>query len=390
MPEFVNHLAKTNFMPTNTQNTGSETSLPINKAVSSSTGRGTVIIVGSALLVMILGVLASLSFRFYPDATGRLTALLVTLFSREERIEILTDKSQTEINETFTISYKHIGRDGNGTYVLNYPCSTETVLGLSSIVGTSTQTSAIGCDNQFDITPKEGEKFGSISLAAISTTETISAVPVTISFLPQGTTTPSVNGSVIVVVENSNPKVVSPVNGTPTTTPVVKKPTPPKVGTPTTTYVPITNETTAGPVTTTSYPIAGGAPVQNGQPDLATRIIEIGTVDKITGAFTATSSFKSSDRIAVKFEVRNDGGRDSGSWYFNAVLPTFPSHIFTSPSQNSLIPGARIEFTLGFDNIAMQPNFSREFVANADPGSSIGEANETNNIAKVMITNVTQ
>lgn len=366
------------------QNSSAEMNLPVK--TKSGTGRRTVFVVTLALLIIALGVAMSLSLRFFPGATERLAALLVTLFSREERLEVTSDKADLSVNDVFTLSYKHVGRDNDGTYAVTYGCSTKVELALVTLVGTSTQTSKIACDNQIDITPAEGEKYGSVSMTTLSTTESISAVPVSIAFLPEGTTTPSVKGTAIIVIQNENPTTSTPVTPIPTTTP--KKTAPPKAGTPTT-YVPLPGGTTAGPVSTSSYQVASGVPTQTGRPDFAVRIIETGVVDKVTGTFTATSSFRSSDRIAVKFEVRNDGGRDSGSWYFNAVLPTFPSHIFTSPSQASLVPGARIEFTLGFDNIAMSVNMSHDFVVNADPGSSIGEASETNNIAKVTITDVT-
>ncbi len=147
-----------------------------------------------------------------------------------------------------------------------------------------------------------------------------------------------------------------------------------------------------GPVTTNTYPLKSTSTIQTthtGRIDLASEIIEIGILDRISGTFTPATSFKSTDRIAVRFRVQNTGGRESGSWYFNAALPTFPSHIFTSDSQQSLLPGAHIEYTLGFDNVNMTA-LTREFVINADPANSIGEATETNNIARISINPVTQ
>lgn len=146
-----------------------------------------------------------------------------------------------------------------------------------------------------------------------------------------------------------------------------------------------------GPITTNTYPIENTSAIQTiqtGRVDLVSEIIEIGTLDRISGAFTPATSFKSTDRIAVRFQIKNIGGRESGSWYFNAVLPTFPSHIFTSESQQSLVPGARIEYTLGFDNVSMTAP-TREFVVNADPANSIGEADDANNIARVSIDPIT-
>src|SRR3989338_4436830 len=46
---------------------------------------------------------------------------------------------------------------------------------------------------------------------------------------------------------------------------------------------------------------AGGATV--GKPDLAVKILETGVIDKVTNVWTATTSLRSIDRIAVRFFV---------------------------------------------------------------------------------------
>ncbi len=381
-------------MYTKIPNKEAESSLPLKSLEAPTTGKNTLILI-LALLVVTFGTLSTLSFYFFPNTADRLSALLVTLFGREERIELIADKQNVFTKEVFTISYEHIGREETGSYVLTYPCSINTNLSFATLNGASTETSTLTCDEKIAIAPKAGEKSGSVSLTSVTSSHAISEVPITIAFLPEGTTTPLVKGTVFMVIENKNPLAttpsITPTTQTPSTsTTPIKKPTNQPSGKPTNT-TPAQNTTVTSPISTSTHKVTADTPTYSyyGRADLAVRIIETGTVDKITGAFTATSSFRSSDRIGIKFEVRNDGGREVNSWYFNAVLPSFPAHIFTSPGQSPLIPGARIEFTLGFDNVNMSTGAVREFVVNADPAGSIGEANEINNIAKIIIANVT-
>ncbi|OHA43873.1 MAG: hypothetical protein A3G03_01015 [Candidatus Taylorbacteria bacterium RIFCSPLOWO2_12_FULL_44_15c] len=129
---------------------------------------------------------------------------------------------------------------------------------------------------------------------------------------------------------------------------------------------------------------AGGATV--GKPDLAVKILETGVIDKVTNVWTATTSLRSIDRIAVRFSVENLGTKETGAWYFNAILPTYPSYIYSANSQNSLLPGDRIEFTLGFDSVEKKDG--NVIVINVDPANSIFEASEENNIVRVTLDGV--
>lgn len=147
-----------------------------------------------------------------------------------------------------------------------------------------------------------------------------------------------------------------------------------------------------GPKTETLQLINSPAPVKDvGKPDLAVKVLEIGTIDKATNVFTATTTtttttLHSFDRIAVRFAVENLGTKETGSWRFNAVLPTYPSYIYSSESLVSLLPGDRIEFTLGFDSVEKKDG--NVVIINADPANSIFEASEDNNIARVTIDGV--
>ncbi len=143
---------------------------------------------------------------------------------------------------------------------------------------------------------------------------------------------------------------------------------------------------TAGPKTekTFVYYSTGPTPSNpNGSIDLEARVLAVGVVDKDTNVFTASSSPSANLRIAVKFDVINKGTKASGSWSFNAVLPTFPLYIYSGDSQQSLMPGDRIEFIIGFDSVERKKD--GEFIVNVDPTNSVTESNKTNNIVKMLI-----
>ncbi len=119
---------------------------------------------------------------------------------------------------------------------------------------------------------------------------------------------------------------------------------------------------TAGQEESSVYPLTGvdssasalqatSTDTPNGLPDLAVFIREIGTLDRSKNSFTATSTVHYGERAAIAFTVQNNGTAASGTWSFNAVLPTYPVHTFNSDIQQSLLPLERIEFTLGFDQI---------------------------------------
>ncbi|MDD5068901.1 MAG: CARDB domain-containing protein [Candidatus Pacebacteria bacterium] len=138
----------------------------------------------------------------------------------------------------------------------------------------------------------------------------------------------------------------------------------------------------------------------NGLPDLAIRVIGIGTVDPYTGAFRPTGQLYSNQRVGVQFEVRNDGGTATGRWAFNADLPTNADSSFESDLQPSLRPGERIIITIGFDNLDTnysddyryddyrydyRGNYTAPVTITLDPDRDIRESSENNNTLRISI-----
>jgi hypothetical protein len=230
----------------------------------------------------------------------------------------------------------------------------------------------------------------SITLTAFSDKNRFVDVTVYVDFTPNGANQPTISGKATLTLTNaalgSSPSV-----GTTPPTPATPTPSTPSTPvtptTPTTPSVPSTP--TPGTPTNTVITIPGsGAPISNpnGYVDLVPRIIEVGVVDKTTGAFTASSTPSRSQRIAVRFAVENLGTKTSNQFAFNAVLPTLPLFIYSAPMQQELRPKDRIEFTVGFDSFDINSN--GQFIVNVDPTGSIQEKNEENNIVKFTIVSI--
>ncbi len=79
----------------------------------------------------------------------------------------------------------------------------------------------------------------------------------------------------------------------------------------------------------------------------------------------------------VQFDIANIGSSPSGTYYFEAHLPTSLEYLYTSPAQASLNPGDHIQSTLNFTEA-----FQGRIVAiTVDPANLVRESNETNNYA---------
>ncbi len=142
---------------------------------------------------------------------------------------------------------------------------------------------------------------------------------------------------------------------------------------------------TPGPKTTTTINPGGAstAPL-SGLPDLAVTITQTGYLTgPSTDDFVAGNTVPTGTNPAVKFSITNVGTNVSGTWNFSANLPTSNSFTYTSNPQQSLRPGERIDFTLGF-NQAQGGN--RTITITADPSNQIVESNEGNNSAAQSIT----
>ena len=155
---------------------------------------------------------------------------------------------------------------------------------------------------------------------------------------------------------------------------------------PTTPVQPTKITPTAGEKTDSTYQI-GGAPtvVLSGLPDFLVNISAIGYLTTASAdSFVASSTVPSGSRPAVKFTIKNIGTNKTGEWRFSASIPTQSSYIYFSPFQQSLNPGERIEYTLGFDQAIAGSDKMISVTANFD--RAIGESNTNNNSASANLT----
>lgn len=330
------------------------------------------------LAIIIVGMWGSVQIaRGIPNAFSSLASAIVSFSSvfvpAGEKIALSAPSLTVESNQPFVLSWTHDKKTVEGSYTFRYNCADGVSFSSLSVSG---ESETIFCNVPFNFL-RTGNQ---IILTPLSTNNRFVDVEVFIDFTPNGANTPTVSGQISLTVVN-NDNQTSPGTLTPTTTPPVvttPRPTTPRPVTP-------------GPTQTNIYPInGGGVSDPNGYVDLSVRIIEVGVVDKTTGVFTSSSTPSRSafnTRIAVRFAVENRGTKTSPQFDFNAVLPTLPANIFSSPMQQALAPGDRIEFTVGFDSFDPSQS-SGIFIVNVDPSSRINERDKANNIVKyVIITN---
>ncbi len=346
--------------------------------------------IGSAIIMALIVISISLVSPHLKDIASSINSglnlALVSLSSvwkSAPKISVLSDTYNIDSGDIFSIDWKLSG-ESSGTFSLSYPCISGASL---SLVMEDNSTQEISCSYELPILSTKN----SLTLKAQTSENRFTDLPITIGFVSGNVKT---NASVLITINNPKIKsdskpitstVITPVETkipTKTTAPKVVKPVP-ENATNANTVKPIS----AGPKQEKIYTVSNTPVVTaDKNSDLAVKILEIGFIDKNSNTFVATTSLKSSDRVAVRFEVQNLGGRATGEWRFNAVLPTYPSYIFSSEGQQSLSAGDKIEFTIGFDHIEKADG--NTVVINADPAGSINELSEDNNIARVVIGGV--
>ena len=186
---------------------------------------------------------------------------------------------------------------------------------------------------------------------------------VSVLFIPSaaGTKGPEASGSAIVrvvvgtpvqnpaVAEMPTPVVIEPTPVVITPTPIVVNPRPTYTPAPAITYTPSHKQTytpeTYNPAPRPSY---APAPRPVSPADLSVHIVAVGVIDPNTGAFIARAPYSPNEISAVQFDIQNIGGSPSGSYTFQAQIPTSQPYTFSSQIQRSLAPSAHVINTLRF------------------------------------------
>ncbi|MDD2657453.1 MAG: CARDB domain-containing protein [Candidatus Pacebacteria bacterium] len=145
--------------------------------------------------------------------------------------------------------------------------------------------------------------------------------------------------------------------------------------------------TTAGTATNSVTPIGGTSATTAlfGYPDLIVSITAVGYLATSSAeSFVATTTVPAQSRPAVTFTIKNIGTNMSGSWRFNASIPTQTSYVYLSGPQQSLAPGDSIVYTLGFDQA--RRGVDQTISISVNPDRSITESNTNNNNASAKLT----
>lgn len=309
---------------------------------------------------------------FWRNVSAALVSLS-SIFVPADKITVVLQPATVESGVAVTLTWEHREPAPGGAYAFHYPCDTGVLLETPEHL-------AVKCGMDLSVSGRS-----TLTIIPLLTGE-VETLPISIRYIEN--TALIVSGTAELTVTPSDKTADDRMEKVGSNTPVPAKPmpvVPPPVKKETfTAYDGVTTATT-GAKTEKTYTVTSPVPATaNGLPDLMVNILAVGVIDPTTNVFTATSSVKLSERAAVRFEIANRGGKPSGAWRFNAVLPTFPAHIFHSEDQQTLAPGDKIEFTLGFDQI--DPNQTTgTIVINADPTSSIKESNEDNNMVKAVI-----
>lgn len=293
--------------------------------------------------------------RYAPSALSSLAAVATSLssvFTPAESLTLNTPAAAIPTDAVYTLTWEHAGAQDNGSYEFSYTCRDGLSFQTPNAGGIYEELS---CDTPFRFS---SENNSLLFIPLLSGAQFVTA-PVTLSALTE-----------------TGDRAVS----TETTLTIGKTTTPGEKNDTVQPLVP--GEETSG-----TYSITDSRTTSDpsGRPDLSVRIIGVGIVDE-DGVFTPTDALAAAeDRGAVRFEIANVGTRSTGEWTFNAVLPTFPMHIFHSDTQQALQPGDRIVFTLEFNQLNSANTDSGVVTINADPTRSIGEISEENNIKQFTV-----
>lgn len=339
------------------------------------------------LAAMAWGGVKALSYA--PQAARAVAQAIVGIQSRlfaDEEIVLSTDTEGATVfhDEAFTLSFEHRDKREEGSYRFFYECRDGIHFEVLPAVG---REEVAFCNTYFNFVNANNE----LTLVPFSTAERTTNIPVTIVFSENGSNEVDQVGSLILTIVNNTiaGDTTADTDTTDGGTIIVDNTDNNANGGGGTNTNTGGTDLTPGDKTDTTVQFGTTTTDRfsdpNGKPDLKVTILETGTISRVTGEFTATSTIQSNKRAAIKFEIQNVGTKKISDWRFNSVLPTSPRYIYNSERQPELYPGDKIEFVLGFDSIIKTENAGAKVTVNADPTGSFYELNEDNNIRSVIL-----
>lgn len=317
------------------------------------------------ILIALYGAMAAL--RSIPnvwESVGNAFTSVTGVFNGNDEIELSVSPQTPASGDIVTISFDKKGTD-NGSYSFSYDCVEGVNFEILAASGNS-RTFA------FCNTPTTFADSGNyVRVIPTLINKDVVSVPIKIEFTKNNESRAQASGETQITILKTSGGSNNNGNGS----------NPPATTTPPTTKPPVSNP----PANNPGYVIVPAPRPEffYGFADLKVNILEVGTINKFTGVFTATTNITTSDRVAVRFEVVNAGTNVSGNWRFNASLPIEPTYLYPAGPQPQLFPGDKIIYTLGFDGI--QNRSVSQFSVIVDPDNQVLESNELNNTA---ITNI--
>lgn len=291
------------------------------------------------------------------DRVSEITAGLGGLFQGNERIILSVDESTVNSSDEVTIFVEHRKKaaDKAGIYTARIDCDDDVTVRLND--------EDVACNEEIELGEETPESFTiAVETSALRYTD----IPVIVSF---------VGGEDVVETDTLLTVVNTGVASTQTDTETVEDESDDEIVTDTENSK---EETTPEYITVKRY--GGRYSDPNGTADLRVTITDTGVIRN--GDFRERNEVREEDRAAVAFTISNAGTKETGAWYFSALLPTGETYYFKSDNQQNLLPGDRIEYILAFDDI--EGRRETELYVYADPTDGLNEISETNNIGEAM------
>lgn len=269
-----------------------------------------------------------------------------SLFSRfsggGDTIAITVPESPVRSGEAIALAWEYEPEE-TGTFAFLYQCKS----GFRFDIETPDKKMlSIPCGSAFTV----GDAKTLAVTPTLSGTNTLE-VPISVVFMPSATTSTSRPQGTAALTITTGTETATP--STPALSTGGTQPTPTPTGT----------------------PLAG-------QADLSVRVIAVGVIDPATGLFVNRYPTNPQDTAAVKFDIANNGGGATGTYYFTVQLPMSPIYTYNSPVQMSLTPGSHVENTLRFKPVQSGGGI---ITISVDPTNTVKESNEGNNIASQSI-----
>lgn len=274
----------------------------------------------------------------------RLTGSGVTsLFSRLGGADsiTITVPRETQSGTVFPLSWEYKA-DEAGAYSFLYQCKT----GFRFDMSVEGRASAIPCGSAYTVGTST-----SISLVPILAGTTTMDVPVSVVFIPAATST------------EARPQ-----------------------GTATVRVLANTNAAPSTPTPTAPTPTTSTTPRPTGKPDLSVRIVAVGVINPVSGAFENRYPVGPEEIAAVQFSIANNGSASTGNYYFSANLPMQGGYLYQSPVQANLTPGSHVLNTLRFKPLMAGGG---TVTISVDTTYAVSESNEGNNAAAMYVNGPT-